>query len=602
MADKKKKFGSFRRKKSLTDDVGHLRPLIPQLQLDCVAYLEKRALRVEGILRISGSNLTIKELQKQYEKGKDPNLEEIDNVHTVACLLKNHFRDSSEPLLTFERYDDFVNTIKLEAGDRLLFVKALIGQLPDSNQEQLHQLLGFLNKVGKYSLENKMDLGNLATMFGPNLMRGANQSPTDILRDMQGIRMVMLLLLQHRYEIFPDWPDEQLIKPDRIKAFRLMEIALNKDQLDIDKELMLMEIESGYRLEKSNRYGSLVKVGSHGKSMEVKAGIVAAQSMEPFGEEKDPGDKEEKEEKGKDKDKEREKERGKEKEKGKGKEKGKEKDREKEKEKGKEKGREKGKEKGKVKEKAESKDTGNDSDKLAYDLGMVAPDDTVAERERAKERFKERSNRSTSDGGLEEVSEILIRDRSQRRRRKKTASNPTGARKGVRRVASVDRHEFSKVVVPERGEETEERRARPSKSKSKDSSPVCSPGRVVERQTSEAQRSSTPPVEAQPSRSNSAPHADEKIEKTLSPRHDPDSQSTSPTRSPSRSPRKKKRRGRSESTKKRRSAAVSQPSNHEDAEKLELAVSDLLEKNQKIKKQLMKQLSPRAQKPPGKKK
>lgn len=42
MAEKKKKFGSFRKKKSMAEEGAFLRPLIPQLQLDCISYLEKR--------------------------------------------------------------------------------------------------------------------------------------------------------------------------------------------------------------------------------------------------------------------------------------------------------------------------------------------------------------------------------------------------------------------------------------------------------------------------------------------------------------------------------------------------------------------------------
>ena len=42
MTEKKKKFGSFRKKKSFAEEGAGLRPLIPQLQLDCVSYLERR--------------------------------------------------------------------------------------------------------------------------------------------------------------------------------------------------------------------------------------------------------------------------------------------------------------------------------------------------------------------------------------------------------------------------------------------------------------------------------------------------------------------------------------------------------------------------------
>jgi hypothetical protein len=64
-----------------------------------------------GILRVSGSAVQIKVLKKAYDKGKGVELEKYADPHTVAGLLKIHFRDSPEPLLTTALYEDFTDAV-----------------------------------------------------------------------------------------------------------------------------------------------------------------------------------------------------------------------------------------------------------------------------------------------------------------------------------------------------------------------------------------------------------------------------------------------------------------------------------------------------------
>ena len=57
----------------------------------------------------------------------------------------------------------------------------LIERVPRENLYTLFRLAVFLNDVAAYSDENKMDKSNLATMFGPNILRRHQQNPTQIL-------------------------------------------------------------------------------------------------------------------------------------------------------------------------------------------------------------------------------------------------------------------------------------------------------------------------------------------------------------------------------------------------------------------------------------
>lgn len=64
-------------------------------------------IETEGIFRRSGKLLRINELKKQLNSGENVNFDGED-VYVVAGLLKSFFRELTEPLLTFELYDEIV--------------------------------------------------------------------------------------------------------------------------------------------------------------------------------------------------------------------------------------------------------------------------------------------------------------------------------------------------------------------------------------------------------------------------------------------------------------------------------------------------------------
>eukprot|EP00010_Vexillifera_abyssalis_P001232 CAMPEP_0201552642 /NCGR_PEP_ID=MMETSP0173_2-20130828/16833_1 /ASSEMBLY_ACC=CAM_ASM_000268 /TAXON_ID=218659 /ORGANISM="Vexillifera sp., Strain DIVA3 564/2" /LENGTH=447 /DNA_ID=CAMNT_0047963153 /DNA_START=56 /DNA_END=1395 /DNA_ORIENTATION=+ len=188
-------------------------PNIPPLVTDCIRILEEKALKEEGILRVSGSEKQLIELSKQYQKKKPVDLSRT-NVHTVAGLLKRYFKNSPESLLTFEMYDDFLATAGIQdVGARVERIRDLVEELPIPNQEILHRLLVFIVHVSEHAEENNMHKGNLSTMFGPQLLRRAQPDPQQMMQDMQSVFLVLHTMIDNYKEIFPDWPDDQDNKP-----------------------------------------------------------------------------------------------------------------------------------------------------------------------------------------------------------------------------------------------------------------------------------------------------------------------------------------------------------------------------------------------------
>jgi hypothetical protein len=56
------------------------------------------------------------------------------------------------------------------------YTRYLINQLPDRNQITLKFLIQFLKKVDSFKKENNMGVHNLATVFGPNLLKAKNET------------------------------------------------------------------------------------------------------------------------------------------------------------------------------------------------------------------------------------------------------------------------------------------------------------------------------------------------------------------------------------------------------------------------------------------
>lgn len=79
---------------------------IPPIVRKCVDSLSITGMiDTEGIFRRSGNHSEINALKERVNRGEDVDLKDV-NVHVIASLLKCFLRDLSEPLLTFELYDD----------------------------------------------------------------------------------------------------------------------------------------------------------------------------------------------------------------------------------------------------------------------------------------------------------------------------------------------------------------------------------------------------------------------------------------------------------------------------------------------------------------
>ncbi|KYQ99745.1 RhoGAP domain-containing protein [Tieghemostelium lacteum] len=178
---------------------------IPMLFEKGLGYLERRALHVEGIFRLSGANSQIKSLKAGFDAGEDVDLEDVEDVHTVAGLLKLYLRELPQPLFPFDTYSSFIEIIKGDAPkpQKIESLKLLISLLPPANKALTKHLFKFLSKVLQNSHINKMTAVNISIVFAPNLLKDGENNILNVVSDAQYVNQVVQLILENVHIVIP---------------------------------------------------------------------------------------------------------------------------------------------------------------------------------------------------------------------------------------------------------------------------------------------------------------------------------------------------------------------------------------------------------------
>ncbi|KAG5445044.1 Rho GTPase-activating protein 1, partial [Clonorchis sinensis] len=177
---------------------------IPIVLEDAVDYLREFGLDTDGIFRRSVNVGRLRQLQDVYNRGEAVDLREYDDPHLAAALLKSFLRELTEPILTFELYDDILGMGKtpqdLQGRDKVSAIKELIlTKLPDDNYEILNYLMRFLTEVALHSSQNRMNASNIAVVFGPSLIWSRHQTS---LSAITMINAFVQILITHYESIF----------------------------------------------------------------------------------------------------------------------------------------------------------------------------------------------------------------------------------------------------------------------------------------------------------------------------------------------------------------------------------------------------------------
>jgi hypothetical protein len=178
----------------------------------CVTFLREHALHEVGIFRLPGQASRVQDLKELYDQGCQQQFSASEDVHTVGSLLKLYLRELPEPLVPFDGYSFFQSAVKklsigMEAAVEDL-QRALL-HLPKVNINVLKYLVRFLSEIQDHSEDNKMTALNLATVFGPNILRPRSADARLLMECNTTCTDFVCVAIKQQRRLFPSTSDEK---------------------------------------------------------------------------------------------------------------------------------------------------------------------------------------------------------------------------------------------------------------------------------------------------------------------------------------------------------------------------------------------------------
>nr|XP_046257725.1 rho GTPase-activating protein 22 isoform X2 [Scatophagus argus] len=179
--------------------------LVPVLVEQCVCFIRDHGLKEEGLFRAPGQTNHVRELQDAFDRGEKPVFDSTTDVHTVASLLKLYIRELPEPIIPFSKYTQFLSCAQLLTKDKAMGISELgkqVKSLPQVNYNLLKYICKFLDEVQSHSSENKMTVQNLATVFGPNILRPRVEDPVTMMEGSSQVQHLMTVLISEHTKLY----------------------------------------------------------------------------------------------------------------------------------------------------------------------------------------------------------------------------------------------------------------------------------------------------------------------------------------------------------------------------------------------------------------
>ncbi|XP_053654550.2 uncharacterized protein RhoGAP19D isoform X4 [Cherax quadricarinatus] len=190
---------------------------VPLLVALCINVVESRGLQTQGIYRIPGNKAAVTHLSEMINK--DPKSIDYDDprwcdVNVISSMLKQFFQKLPDPLFTIELYPLFIEASKVEdPSQRMVELKKLVQELPYHHYETLRFLITHLNNIVTHSDMNKMDVRNLAIVFGPTLVRSGDDNMVTMVTDMSHQCRIVETLISQAAWFFSEDDGDEIIPP-----------------------------------------------------------------------------------------------------------------------------------------------------------------------------------------------------------------------------------------------------------------------------------------------------------------------------------------------------------------------------------------------------
>lgn len=128
----------------------------------------------------------------------------------------------TDALISHGRYNAFISAQQeRDVKSRAQIVRRLVRSLPADHYNTLKFLFELLSRVEKLSAVNKMAVHNLATVFGPNLLRlpGAQENMLQLVEDTPIVNGLVNTLLKDFDCVFGDGEDDKPLEARALFAY-----------------------------------------------------------------------------------------------------------------------------------------------------------------------------------------------------------------------------------------------------------------------------------------------------------------------------------------------------------------------------------------------
>jgi len=211
-----------------------------------ITVIEMNGIYTVGLYRKPGVAAQIKALIKDINK--DASKVDLNDypVHVLTSVLKAFFRELTEPVMTFELYNEFLRSVGdlssemsdfVEEREKLKSLMTVVEKLPQPNRDLLERLVFHLAKVAQQETSNKMSASALAIIFAPSILRTEEQlstqeSLTHVPRQTICLRLLIeaqMKKIRTTLEDIKQLDSESVFVHDRLLALRESRRVAKKD-------------------------------------------------------------------------------------------------------------------------------------------------------------------------------------------------------------------------------------------------------------------------------------------------------------------------------------------------------------------------------------
>ncbi|KAL3068338.1 hypothetical protein niasHT_030629 [Heterodera trifolii] len=154
---------------TLADICTREKAFVPKFICEVTRLIEQKGLESDGLYRVNGNLSAVQRIRCQIDQDSYDSLYHEEDIHVLTGALKLFLRELSEPTFPVSMHKDFMSAMRETGIKRLRIIDDLLIRLPHINRETLRVLIQHLNNVATHSGKNRMQIHNLAIIFGPSL-------------------------------------------------------------------------------------------------------------------------------------------------------------------------------------------------------------------------------------------------------------------------------------------------------------------------------------------------------------------------------------------------------------------------------------------------